>query len=212
MQKTENPSNLRTFRTPFTPSYWKEAAGEVKKPRILAVTALFIGLDIIIGMFYIPMPFGDNLRVYFGYFTNSMCCMVCGPVMALIFGFVRDILGFLANPSGGFFFGYTLSAMLGSLVYALFFYRAPLTLRRIFCAKLLTNLQNVVLGALWMAILNSSGRFSLETWYASASLSAVKNLIMLPVQTALLALLFSALLPPLRRAGLVARQTGRLRL
>ena len=61
MQKTET-SNLRTFRTPFTPSYWKEAAGEVKKPRVLAVTALFIGLDIIIGMFYIPMPFGDNLR------------------------------------------------------------------------------------------------------------------------------------------------------
>ena len=106
----------------------------------------------------------------------------------------------------------TLTTMLGVLTYALFFYRAPLTLRRIFCAKLLTNLQNVVLGALWMAILNSSGRFSLETWYASASLSAVKNLIMLPVQTALLALLFSALLPPLRRAGLVARQTGRLRL
>ena len=96
--------------------------------------------------------------------------------------------------------------------YALFFYRAPLTVRRIFCAKLLTNIQNVVLGALWMAILNSSGEFSLATWYASASLSAVKNLIMLPVQTALLALLFSGLLPALRRSGLVSRQTARLRL
>ena len=85
-------------------------------------------------------------------------------------------------------------------------------MRRIFCAKLLTNVQNVVLGALWMAILNSNGAFSLATWYASASLSAVKNLIMLPVQTALLALLFAALLPALRRAGLVSRQTARLRL
>ena len=58
--------------------------------------------------------------------------------------------------------------MLGVLTYALFLYRAPLRVWRIFCAKLVTNVQNVVLGALWIAILNSNGRFSLEAWYASA--------------------------------------------
>ena len=64
------------------------------------------------------------------------------------------------------------------MCYALFLYRAPLRVWRIFCAKLVTNVQNVVLGALWIAILNSNGRFSLEAWYASASLSAVKNRIL----------------------------------
>ena len=201
MQKTENPSNLRTFRTPFTPSYWKEAAGEVKKPRILAVTALFIGLDIIIGMFYIPMPFGDNLRVYFGYFTNSMCCMVCGPVMALIFGFVRDILGFLANPSGGFFFGYTLSAMLGSLVYALFFYRARITVVRILCCKLIINVcVNILLGSLWSAILFSKG------YYFYMVSSTVKNLMLLPVEVILLVLFYQVTLPILVKMKWIPEQ------
>ena len=201
MQKTETPGKLRTFRTPFTPSYWKEAAGEVKKPRILAVTALFIGLDIIIGMFYIPMPFGDNLRVYFGYFTNSMCCMVCGPVMALIFGFVRDILGFLANPSGGFFFGYTLSAMLGSLVYALFFYRARITVVRILCCKLIINMcVNILLGSLWSAILFSKG------YYFYMVSSTVKNLMLLPVEVILLVLFYQVTLPILVKMKWIPEQ------
>lgn len=201
MQKTENPGKLRTFRTPFTPSYWKEAAGEVKKPRILAVTALFIGLDIIIGMFYIPMPFGDNLRVYFGYFTNSMCCMVCGPVMALIFGFVRDILGFLANSSGGFFFGYTLSAMLGSLVYALFFYRARITVVRILCCKLIINVcVNILLGSLWSAILFSKG------YYFYMVSSTVKNLMLLPVEVILLVLFYQVTLPILVKMKWIPEQ------
>lgn len=201
MQKTETPGKLRTFRTPFTPSYWKEAAGEVKKPRILAVTALFIGLDIIIGMFYIPMPFGDNLRVYFGYFTNSMCCMVCGPVMALIFGFVRDILGFLANSSGGFFFGYTLSAMLGSLVYALFFYRARITVVRILCCKLIINVcVNILLGSLWSAILFSKG------YYFYMVSSTVKNLMLLPVEVILLVLFYQVTLPVLVKMKWIPEQ------
>ena len=201
MQKTETPGKLRTVRTPFTPSYWKEEAGEVKKPRILAVTALFIGLDIIIGMFYIPMPFGDNLRVYFGYFTNSMCCMVCGPVMALIFGFVRDILGFLANPSGGFFFGYTLSAMLGSLVYALFFYRARITVVRILCCKLIINVcVNILLGSLWSAILFSKG------YYFYMVSSTVKNLMLLPVEVILLVLFYQVTLPILVKMKWIPEQ------
>lgn len=112
-------------------------------------------------------------------------------MLGLLFAFAEDILSFFLTGGGGypFFPGYTLTTMLGVLTYALFLYRAPLRVWRIFCAKLVTNVQNVVLGALWIAILNSNGRFSLEAWYASASLSAVKNLIMLPVQTVLLVLL-----------------------
>lgn len=43
--------------------------------------------------------------------------------MGLVFGFVEDILGFILQPTGDFFPGYTLSTMAGVLVYALCFYR-----------------------------------------------------------------------------------------
>ena len=66
-----------------------------------------------------------------------------------------------------------------------------------FAAKLLTNIENVLLGALWMSIL--SGR----AWYVTAGGSALKNLICLPFQTLLLFALMTALRPALRKLGLI---------
>ena len=59
---------------------------------------------------------------------------------------------------------------------------------RAFWAKLLTNIQNVILGALWMAILSG------KAWYVTASGSAIKNLICLPFQAILLYTLFLSLI------------------
>ena len=64
-------------------------------------------------------------------------------------------------------------------------------------AKLLTNLENVTLGALWMAILSG------KAWYVTASGSAIKNLICLPFQTMLLFLLMTALHPALKKMHLL---------
>ena len=195
------------YAHPFSARYWNEAAGELRDLRKLLFAALMIAMCVVLAQ--IPsVPVFGGARVTWGFLARSVCAWVCGPVLGLLFAFAEDILSFFLTGGGGypFFPGYTLTTMLGVLTYALFFYRAPLTIRRIFCAKALTNLQNVVLGALWMAILNSNGAFSLQTWYASAAGSAVKNLIMLPVQTVLLALLFAALAPALRQAGLLPRQ------
>ena len=201
------------YAHPFSARYWRNAAGELRDLRKLVFAALMIAMCIVLAQ--IPsVPLFGGARVTWGFLARSVCAWVCGPVLGLLFAFAEDNLSFFLTGGGGYpyFPGYTLTTMLGVFTYALFFYRGPLTVWRIFCAKLLTNVQNVVLGALWMAILNSNGSFSLATWYATAAGSAVKNLIMLPVQTALLALLFAALLPALRRAGLVSRQTARLRL
>ena len=201
MQTITESNSRQTFRTPFFPAYWREAAGEVKKLRVLVLAALFVGLDIVVGMFFIPMPFGDNLRIYFNYFTNSMCSMICGPVLALIFGFVRDMLGFMANPSGGFFFGYTLSAMLSSFCYALFFYKARITVTRIMCCKLVINVcNNILLGSLWSAMLYSKG------YYFYLVSSTVKNLMLLPVEIILLVLFYQLALPVLVKMKLIPEQ------
>ena len=184
------------YAHPFSADYWRDASREVRDLRKLLFSALMIALCIVLAQ--VPsVPLFGGAKVTWGFLARSVCAWVCGPVLGLLFAFAEDILSFFLTGGGGypFFPGYTLTTMLGVLTYALFLYRAPLRVWRIFCAKLVTNVQNVVLGALWIAILNSNGRFSLEAWYASASLSAVKNLIMLPVQTVLLVLLLRALSP-----------------
>ena len=188
------------YPPPFSADYWRAAARELKDLRRLIFAALMIAMCVVLSR--IPsVPLFGGAKITWGFLARSVCALVCGPVLGVVFGFAEDILSFFLTGGGGypFFPGYTLTTMLGVLTYALFFYRAKVTITRIFLAKLLTNIQNVVLGALWMAILSG------KAWYVTASASALKNLIMLPVQTLLLVVLFGALLPILRRTGLIDR-------
>ncbi|MDD5931942.1 MAG: folate family ECF transporter S component [Oscillospiraceae bacterium] len=192
---------MTIYPHPFSRAFWRDAAKELRDLKKLAFAALMIAMCIILS--HIPsVPLFGGAKITWGFLARSVCAMVCGPVLGLLFGFAEDILSFFLTGGGGypFFPGYTLTTMLGVFIYALFFYRQKITLRRVFFAKLLTNIQNVVLGALWMAILSG------KAFYVTAAGSAIKNLIMLPAQTLLLAALLSALLPILSRAGLVAKQ------
>lgn len=192
---------MTIYPHPFSRAFWRDAAKELRDLKKLAFAALMIAMCIILS--HIPsVPLFGGAKITWGFLARSVCAMVCGPVLGLLFGFAEDILSFFLTGGGGypFFPGYTLTTMLGVFIYALFFYRQKITLRRVFFAKLLTNIQNVVLGALWMAILSG------KAFYVTAAGSAIKNLIMLPVQTLLLAALLSALLPILSQAGLVAKQ------
>lgn len=195
------------FKHPFSAAYWRTAAGELRDIRRLTVAALCIALCVALGA--IPsVPLWGGAKITWGFLARAVCAWVCGPVLGVVFAVAEDLLSFFLTGGGGypFFPGYTLTTMLGVLIYALFFYKAKITICRVFLAKLLTNIQNVLLGALWMAILNSNGRFSIEMWYASASGSALKNLICLPFQTLLLVLLFTALHPVLAKRGLADRR------
>ena len=183
---------------PFSAAYWRQAAGELKDLRKLTFAALCMALCIALSA--IPsVPLWGGAKITWGYLARAVCAWVCGPVLGMVFAVAEDLLSFFLTGGGGypFFPGYTLTTMLGVLIYALFFYQSKITICRVFLAKLLTNLQNVLLGALWMAILSG------KAWYVTASGSAIKNLICLPFQTALLLLLLSALQPVLKRTGLL---------
>lgn len=192
------------YSHPFSARYWRTAAKELGDIRKLTVSALCIALCVALSA--IPsVPLWGDAKITWGFLSRSVCAWVCGPVLGIVFAVAEDLLSFFLTGGGGypFFPGYTLTTALGVLIYALFFYESKITVCRVFLAKLLTNIQNVLLGALWMAILNSNGRFSIEMWYASASGSAVKNLICLPFQTLLLWVLFRALRPVLVKMRLI---------
>ena len=189
---------------PLSRAYWRDAAAELRDARKLVFAALMIALCIVLG--YLPsVPvFGGITKLSWGFLARSLCALVCGPVLGAAFGFAEDILSFFLTGGDGsmFFPGYTLSTMVGVILYALCLYRADLTPGRVFLAKLLTNIENMTLGTLWSVILTGKG------WMALAPGRAVKNLIALPFQAALLYALFLALLPALRRSGLIPKETA----
>lgn len=193
------------FSHPFSRSYWRSAVKDFKRLPTLAFSAVMIAACIALS--YIPsIHIGDRVRITWGFLARALCGMVGGPINALVFGAAEDTISYLMHPTGPYFPGYMITTMLGTLIYALFLYRARVTVVRIFLAKLCTNVLNVTLGALWSAILYGKA----YTYYASVS--AVKNLIMLPVQTAMLVIFFAAILPILARIGFIPNQSSRLTL
>lgn len=198
---------MNLFKTPFSRTYWQYAVRDAKKLRTLVFSALMVAACVALGYLQ-SMPVVNNIRVTWGFLARALCALVGGPVNALVFGFVEDTVGYFMHPTGGYNPFYIFTTMLGVFTYALFLYRTEVTVLRIFLAKLATNLQNVFIGGLGTYLWYSGGK----GYWVIVGGSAIKNAILLPVQTILLAALFAALLPILHRMGFLPDQAGRLKL
>ncbi len=201
MPKNNTANTL--YKTPFSPSYWKQAIADSKNIRMVTLAALLIALRLIIKNLSIPIA--EGMTIYFGYLLNALGAMIYGPIMAILTGFVADILGFFLFPTGyAFFFGYTITAMAGSFIYALFFYRTRMSILRIILAKLSVNVfVNIGLGALWSSMMFGKGYL----YYLLRSIT--KNLVMLPAEILLMYLFFQAVLPALQTLKLVPKQPSK---
>ena len=183
--------------------YWRQAAGEMRRLQVICLAAVFAGLVIAVEALYVPV--GENLRLMFSFLPLSLCGSICGPVVSMLVGVVSDVLGAVLFPSGPFFPGYTLTAIVSTLLYGLFLYRQRITVLRLFCCRLCVNLfANVLLNSVWSAMLVGNA----YVYYLGKSI--VKNALLLPLETLLMALMFRALYPLLRRYGVAVRQKNRL--
>ena len=152
----------------WSKDYWKGAAKRFSSVRMLAVCAMLLALRIAVGSVFIPL--GDSsLRIYFTFFIIALGASVYGPLMAVVAGCAADLLSFAIAPSGPFFPGYTLSSMLGGLIYGLFLYRRDLSVVK----------------------------------------SVVKNLVLLPLETALMVLIFRLMNPLLIHLRLIPENSSR---
>lgn len=184
------------FSSPLSPGYWKEAKAAFRSPRSLAFAALMTAAAAALSLTGVPLA--DHLRINLTFLARALCMLVCGPVMAIVYGAAEELLCFLLHPVGPFFIGDLLSAAAACLIYALFFYRARVTLFRIFLAKAMTDYTvNVFLGSYWSILLYGRGYLD----YAVPAF--LKNTLYLPAQVLLLAAVFQLLLPVLARWKLI---------
>ena len=125
--------NKKLFRTPFSREYWQLAFGEMKNPRTLVFAALILALRIAVKPLSITIT-GD-LTEGIGFIVNAFGSMIYGPVVALLSGAPSDTLGFLVHPSGVYFPAYMITEMAGSFVFALFLYRAEISIPRLILCR-----------------------------------------------------------------------------
>ena len=132
------------------PAYWREAERGPCPPEAAGGAGAALMVAVARASPWSPGSPLPTPSFTWGFLSRSLCALVCGPVMGLVFGFVEDILGFILHPTGEFFPGYTLSTMAGVLVYALCFFRRRITVVRLIAANLLVNLLvNAAMGSIW---------------------------------------------------------------
>ncbi|MGN1048189.1 MAG: folate family ECF transporter S component [Eubacteriales bacterium] len=175
-------------------AYLRAAAGEFSNTRSLAAAALLCAMCIIIEKFDIPIIYGV-LNISFTYVAVSLCSLLTGPLVAIPCGIITDLVGIVGT---GYtcFFGYTLSAVAGAVIYALFLYRKPLTFERILLSRLTVDvLVNVFLGSVWRVMM-AKGPYMFYV-----TVAGIKNLLMLPFEVLIMVLFLNAVLPALSRMG-----------
>ena len=196
---------MQLYKTPFSRAYWRDALADSKKVRTLVFSALMVASCVALSYLQ-SVPIVNNIKITWGFLARALCGMVGGPVNAIVFGVVEDTVSYLCNPAGGAYNPfYIITTVLGVMTYALLLYRTRVTVWRIILAKALTNLQNVFLGSLGTYLF-----YSTKGYWVIVGGSAVKNAIMCPVQSVMLIILFSAMMPILVRMSLMPAEADGL--
>ncbi|MBE5775207.1 MAG: folate family ECF transporter S component [Clostridiales bacterium] len=196
------------FKTPFSRSYWAQAASEFKKNRVLIFAALMIALRVVLKM--VSIPIGVDMRINTAFFINAYGAAVFGPVVAIVAAGISDILGCIVFPTGAYFFPFMFVEMAGSLFYALCFYRTKISAGRIILATFLINFGvNIVINTPIMMLYYD---MIMGKYYAPFDMMRiVKNLVEMPVESFLLIIFFRAVIPGTRHLGFVTGDVDKLR-
>lgn len=152
---------------------------ELKHVNCLAVTAMLIAVGIILGYFSIQVT--DFMRIGFSGLANELGAYMFGPVVGGLMGGIGDILKYIMKPTGPYFFGWTLNAVLGPVIYGIMFYKKPISVKRILVAKIIVAVVvNMLLGTYWLSIMYGKAFFVL------LPARALKQIASVPIDTALL--------------------------
>ena len=102
--------------------YWRNAANQLKDPKMITIAALIVALRVVVKLFKINIASGLGFSLD-GY-VNSLGSMIYGPLVGLFVGFVSDILGLIVTGQlAQYFAPFTLVEMMSSFIFALFFWR-----------------------------------------------------------------------------------------
>ena len=197
------------YATPFSKAYWRDAAAELRDTRMLVFAALMIALRVALKSLGIPIA--ADLKINIAFFINAFGAMTFGPVVAILAAAVSDTLGCILFPTGAYFFPFIFIEIAGSLIFALFLYRAKVTATRVILSRFCIDFfVNIVMNApiMWvyykMVLGKSYTLFQLPR--------IIKNLALFPLEAVLLILFLTAMMPLGRRMGLLYDQGEHLKM
>ena len=189
MSKVNKTNNL--YKTPFTPAYWRDACAELRDTKMLVFAALMIAIRVALKL--VAIPLAPNLKINTAFLANALGAMVFGPVVAAVSAVVSDFLGVLIT-GDVYFLPMVLLEISGSVLFALFLYRARVTPTRVILSRfaicLLVNvfLQTPLMMLYYKMMMGGSS-------YVLTVPKIIKNLFMFPIESVVLTVFLAFIQP-----------------
>ena len=153
---------------------------KLRNIHVVTIAAMLTAAGVILGFFKIPIT--NLIEIRFQSIPVALSGMLLGPYVGGVVGILTDVLSYLVKPTGAFFPGFTISSMATGVIFGLFLYRRPFSIRRVALAEVVvTAAVNILLNSLWLAILYHT------PYLVSLTTRLPKELIMLPINVVLIA-------------------------
>ena len=147
----------------------------------LCVIAVLIAMQIVLGRIA-AINVGNYLKISFGFIPIAVCGILTGPFWTLLMASVCDILGALLFPTGAFYWGFTLVAAAGGLIYGLFLYQKKENLLRcMLCTLTVAMICNILLNTVFLIQIGAMVGPGNEGFWTVMWTRVLKNLIQFPV-------------------------------
>lgn len=169
---------LSVFR--FIRSQYSDSLRALSRTRTITTAGLLLAIQMVLSSYGV-IEVSDSLKISLAHLALAPTAMLFGPVVAGIQGALSDILGFLLKPTGPYFPGFTLSALLLGLIYGMLLYKTRRTAWQIIAARVIVCVfVNICLNTVFLTMLYGPSRL------ATLPARALKNIIQLPIDCLLL--------------------------
>ena len=166
---------------------FSSSARALRSTRTLTTAGILLAIQMVLSSYGV-IEVSDSLKISLAHLAVAPTAILFGPVVAGLQGALSDLLGFLLKPSGPYFPGFTISAMLLGVFYGIALYRTERRLWQIIAVRVAVMvIINIGLNTLFLTMLYGPSR------RATLPVRAMKNLIQLPVDCFLLYTMFRVL-------------------
>ncbi len=150
------------------------------KTRELTTMAVLAALEIVLSRFLSINAW--NTRIGFSFVPIVTAAILLGPVPAAIVAAVADVIGAVLFPTGAFFPGFTLTALLSGAVYGLFLHKDQKLIKVVMAVAVHQLVLSLLLNTLWISVLYGSpyGPLLVTRLFQTALIAAVQ-LVCIPV-------------------------------
>ena len=98
-----------------------DSAKEFKNLKSVVTAALLVAVHTVMAVF-LSITVTQSLRISISFLTNVVTGALFGPIVGMLCGGIGDIVQYIIKPTGAYFPGFTISAMLSGFIYGLAYY------------------------------------------------------------------------------------------